>query len=285
MKPKSTRKNRFKKNRQARRALNRGRIAKTLRMFLGAVALVAASGAFILSYDYFTQAEHFQARQIEVTGVLRLSRQQVLEIAGVGPKANILSVNLATTRKHLLAEPWISEASVSRRIPSGLHLHIEEEQPLALLDMGSGQGFLINRNGEVFTRQAPSDGQALPLIQGLSHADLPVAGKPTTIAFEAVMTLLNLARETNSPLPLAGVRRIRMDREIGATLYLGDGQRAVKLGFGWYRQKCQALKQLMARLHNHSRLKNYQVIDLFDVNRIVITLASASPSDAIDKEV
>jgi cell division protein FtsQ len=245
---------------------------------LAVLALVATSAAFIFAYDYFTQTQHFQARRIVVTGMQRLSRQQVLEIAGIELRTNILSVNLTTTRKRLLADPWVAEATVSREIPSGLHLHIREEIPLALLDMGSREGFLINRAGEVFKRWEGADGAALPRVQGLGHADLPAAGMPPSEAFRAVMTLFQLAGEKNSPLPLSGIRRIRMDREIGATVYTDEENRAVKLGFGGYREKCQALGHLMSRLGRDSRLTRYTVIDLFDVNRIVITLASVDPT-------
>ena len=282
---KSTRKNRFKKTRKARRKVVRHRIVASVKVVLGGLALVAVSGGFIFIYDYFTQTDHFQLRQIEVTGNRRLNHQQVLEIAGVGARTNILALNLATTRKRLLAEPWIAEATVSRKIPSGLHLHINEEQPLAMLDMGTATGFLINISGDVFHQQALSGSRTLPLIQGLSFADLPVAGQPTTIAFASVMNLLNLAMETNSPLPLSIIGRINMDSEIGATIYIREKERAIKLGFGRYRQKCKALGQLMTRLHRDSRLRKYKIIDLFDVDRIVITLAANGISDAIDKEV
>jgi cell division protein FtsQ len=53
-----------------------------------------------------------------------------------------------------------------------------------------------------------------------------------------------------------------MDREIGATVYAGGDDRAVKLGFGRYREKCKALGNLMLRLRRDSRLKRYRVIDL-----------------------
>lgn len=99
------------------------------------------------------------------------------------------------------------------------------------------------------------------------------------------MTLLRLAAETDSSLPLAAIRRIRMDREIGATVVSGEGRRSVKLGFGRYRQKCEALGQLMERVRRDSRLKEYRIIDLIDVNRIVMTLASVGPSGTDDKEV
>lgn len=284
MKSKPIRKNQFKKNRPARRALFRKRAVFAAKGLLGALALVATSGAFIFAHDYFTQTRHFQVRQIMVSGMQRLNRLQVMEIAGVGLKMNILSLNLATTRKRLLADPWVAEATVSREIPSGLRMHIQEEVPLALLEMGGGEGFLINLAGEVFKRWDGSDGDALPRVQGLNHADLPVSGMPASEAFKAVMTLLRLAGEKNSPLPLSGIRRIRMDREIGATVYTGENNRAVKLGFGRYGEKCQVLGKLISRLGRDSRLSRYTAIDLFDVNRIVITLASVDPSPSDRKE-
>lgn len=285
MKRKTTRNNRFKKNTPARRALFRARVAFAAKGLLGALALAAASGAFIFAYDYFTQTQYFQARQIVVTGMQRFSRQQVMEIAGIGPKANILSVNLATTRKRLLADPWIAEATVSREIPSNLHIDIREEVPLALLDMGSDEGFLINLAGEVFKRWDGSNDDVLPRVHGLDHGDLPVSGMPASETFRALMTLFRLAAEKDSPLHLSGIRRIRMDHEIGATVYRGEDNRAVKLGFGHYPEKCKALGKLMPRLNRDSRLTRYTVIDLFDVDRIVITLASVDPSSSGREEV
>jgi hypothetical protein len=150
--------------------------------------------------------------------------------------------------------------------------------------MGDGEGFLINPAGEVFKRWDGSDSDALPRVQGLDHADLPVYGIPASEGFGAVMTLFRLAGEKNSPLPLSGIRRIQVDREIGATVYTGENNRVVKLGFGHYREKCQALGQLMSRLSRDSRLTRYTAIDLFDVNRIVITLAPVDPSSSDHKE-
>ena len=283
MKPK--RKNRFKKKPQAERAKLRSRIAAGFRILLGIVVLLGTSAAFILAHDYFTQSGQFQAQRIEVTGNQRLNRQQVLEIAGIGEAANILAINLAATRKRLLAEPWIAEATVSRKIPSELLLQVREEQPLALMTTGVAEGFLINTDGRIFKRQEPADQVGLPRITGLSHADLPVAGTPPSAAYEAVLTLLELAVETDGPLSLAGIRRIQVDREIGITVFSGENARAIKLGFGRYRQKFAALEKLMARFKKGNRLENFTAIDLFDIDRIVVTLASADPSDADNKEV
>jgi cell division septal protein FtsQ len=285
MKSNTARKNRFRKNKQVRRARLRDQAVYTAKVLLGALALVTASVAFIFAYDCFTQSRQFQVRRIEVSGQDRLSRQQVLAIAGVGPQTNILALNLTTTRKRLLAEPWIADATVSREIPSGLRIHIREEEPLALLEMDDGRNFLINTAGRVFKREADASAGALPRVQGLSYTDLPVAGRPAGQAFTAVMILFQLARESGSPLPLADIRRLRMDRDIGATVYTGEDDRRVELGFGSYREKIDALGHLMARLKADPRLTRCRVIDLFDVNRIVITPAASGASASEHEEV
>ncbi|WP_319524168.1 FtsQ-type POTRA domain-containing protein [uncultured Desulfosarcina sp.] len=282
---KPKRKNRFKKNRSVNRGLLRRRIASGLRVLGGLLFLAATSAAFILAHDYFTQADQFTARQIEVTGNRRLSREQVLDIAEIGEDTNILSLNLTTARKRLLAEPWIAEATVSRDIPSGLTLRITEEQSLAFLEMENGEGFLINAEGRAFKRQGAEGVDGLPRVLGLSHADLPVAGQPATEAFEAVMCLLTLAKDSDGPLSLSSIHRIQVDREIGITAVAGEANRAVKLGFGQYRQKYDILKKILAKMEKDSRLNTFRIIDLFDLDRIVVTLASAVVSDGDDKEV
>jgi cell division septal protein FtsQ len=67
----------------------KARAVYTAKALLGVLALVAASGAFIFTHDYFTQSRQFQARRIEVTGQHRLNRRQVMEIAGVGTQTYI----------------------------------------------------------------------------------------------------------------------------------------------------------------------------------------------------
>ncbi len=279
------RKNRFKKKRPAARAKLRLRIGSGFRAMLASALLLGASAAFILAHDYFTQSRQFQARQIEVSGTQRLSRQQVLAIAGISEETNILAVNLTITRKRLLAQPWIADVTVSRKIPSGLIIRVREQQPLALMVMDAQEGFLMNVDGRIFSRQAPARAQALPRITGLSHADLPVDDQPSTAPFKAVMSLLALAERTDGPLSLGGIRRIHVDPEIGITVFTGEKNRAFKLGFGRYRQKSEALKKVLAQIRKEGRLENFQAVDLFDVDRIVITLASAVPSDTDTKEV
>ncbi len=257
----------------------------TARVLAVGSILTLVSAGLIFVHDFFVQSPQFCVRDIQVTGNRRLSQATVLTIAGIDSQTNILALNLTTARKRLLAEPWIADATVSRKIPSGITIAIREEHPLARLEMGDGQAFLFNLDGRVFKRAVGTDGARLPRIQGLCPADLPVHGKPDSEVFRSVMTLLRMAREKDSPLAYPGLRRIQMDREIGATAHMGENDRAVKLGFGLYREKCAALRYLMARMKRDRRLARSQVIDLYDVNRIVITLAPAGDPGSDREEV
>lgn len=282
---KSTRKNRFKKENTARRVRLRGRMVWLAKVLGIGLALATASAGFILVHDFFVQSSQFFAQDIGVSGNQRLSQQQVMEIAGIDLQTNILSLNLTTTRKRLLADPWIADATVSRKIPSKITISIREERPLAVLEMDDSQEFLLNIDGRVFKRANEIDGAKLPRVQGLNLGDLPVSGKPNTEAFRSVMQLLRLTCEKDNALMVAGLRWIHMDREIGATVYTDKDDRTIKLGFGHYREKCGALRHLMARMKHDSRLIHSQVIDLYDVNRIVISLAPAGASDSDQEEV
>jgi cell division protein FtsQ len=282
---KSTRKNRFKNENTVRRARLRGWVVCLAKVVGISLALVTVSAGFILVHDFFMQSSQFFAQDIGVSGNRRLSQKQVMDIAGIDLQTNILSLNLMTTRKRLLADPWIADATVSRKIPSEITISIHEEQALALLEMEDGQEFLINIDGRVFKRADETDGGKLPRVQGLSFGDLPVPGKPDTEPFRSVMSLLRLTREKDSVLVHAGLHWIHMDREIGATVYTDRDHRTIKFGFGHYREKCSALRYLMAQVKSDSRLARSQVIDLYDVNRIVITLAPAGASGSDQEEV
>lgn len=272
------RKNQLKKKQTVRRNNVRRRAHLTIKVLLGVLVLMAVSGGFIFTYEYFIQTTHFQADRIIVIGQEQLSRQQVLDIAGIKYQVNILSVNLTTVRKQLLNEPWIADATVRRKIPSELSIHIREEKPLAVLEIPNGQRFLINVAGQVFKRADPSEVTTLPVVTGLTTSDLPTLRSRKTRSLQAVMTLFHLAAKKNSPLPLKKIKRVSLDREIGVTVFTTKENRTVKLGFGHYKKKVEVFGLLMDRLRKIQRFADVKLIDLFDVNRIVIRPVS-QPTD------
>ncbi|MEE8399925.1 MAG: FtsQ-type POTRA domain-containing protein, partial [Desulfobacterales bacterium] len=151
---KRVRKNSFKEPKQKRRAKISWQILVGLKLSVAAVSILLLSSTFILGYDFLTQLDYFKTDRIEVEGIKQLTREAVIDQAQITRGVNILSINLATTRKRLLAHPLIAEAGVRRAFPSRIRLSIREHEPLAILDLG--RQFLINTQGNVYKENSPA---------------------------------------------------------------------------------------------------------------------------------
>jgi cell division protein FtsQ len=232
------------------------------------VALQLVSFVFIFSYDFLTQCDYFRAEKLVVTGTDLLSEKQVLEQAQIKKGINIISVNLSMARKRLLAHSWITEAEVSRDLPSGINIKIKEHQPLAILDLG--RKFLINTSGEIFKEMAVSDPDQLPMISGLAFSDINTSDKPRSIPFKAVMNVLELGQKCKSVLPYDLIKKIQVDREMGLTIYAFDRIKEIKIGYNDYPNKYDRLKNILAHLKKRRGFSHLESIDLNNLNRIVI---------------
>lgn len=277
----------LKKMRQNRRkgrgARARGKIIRWLALggkTTGAICGVAVlSLLFIFVHDVLVQCSYFNASVVSVTGCRRLTETLVMNQAGVAPGVNILSVNLTAARKRLLAHPWIAEAEVRRDIPDAIHIRVKEHVPLATLDLG--REFLINRRGAIFKAAAPGENAGLPLITGLTFADIGVPGKHPEKPFQAVLDVLALGAVEGVVLPNQLVREIRVDREIGLTLLAFDQDRAIKLGYGSYPQKYARLRNVLFYIQQRGRFIDFASIDLNDPERVVVSPGEQDGQDEV----
>ncbi|MDX9788413.1 MAG: FtsQ-type POTRA domain-containing protein [Desulfobacterales bacterium] len=253
-----------------------------LRLTVALLGLICLSLSYIFVYDVMTQCDFFRSKEIRILGATRLTKQQVLLQAGIAPNMNILSVNLHLTRKRLLCHPWIAEAQVTRELPDHIIIHIRENEPLAVLNLG--KKFIINTDGEIFKEWAPSDSVDLPLVTGLSFSDIRLPSDNGSPAFNALMTALYLGQEKGSVLPNRFIRRIHVDPDLGLTLYAFADEKAVKLGYRSYREKLRCLSPLLYRLNQQPEWMGFDAIDLANLNRVVVNPRTGRAFDGDFKE-
>jgi len=226
----------------------------------------------IFLYRFFTQWEYFNIKKIQVEGTSRISEHAVLGCAGVYEGLNILCFNLYAAKKRLLAIPWISEVQISRLLPSEIHIYIEEHEPLAVLDVG--QKFIVSRLGKVYKKQSTSDPDNLPVVLGLRYSDINL-NEFNTIAFKAVMNVLQFGQQTGSILPNGFIEKICIDRELGVTLYMQpDNNRIqinrIRLGYDNYVEKYNQLEKLLIYFEKQEGLLSIDSVDLTNLDRIVV---------------
>jgi cell division protein FtsQ len=259
------------------------RLAFSIKTAAVGTLLLLVSFLFIFTYDLITQCDYFRAEILTVTGEHRLTEKQVLQQAQITKGMNILSVNLSRVRKRILAHSWVEDAEVSRELPTGISIRIKEHQPLAILDLG--RRFIINAHGELFKEMDASDRCRLPVISGLEFSDINVQGESRSVPFDAVMKLLALGKKPESVLPCRLIKRIRVDREMGLTVYAFDRIKAIKIGYDNYPNKFEMLKNVLFYLEKNGSFSQLEYIDLNNLNRIVVNPAKIKSAAGGHEEV
>jgi cell division protein FtsQ len=277
------RKNYYKNSSAKRKAYRLQRLRVCWRLTAVGLGAAALSIVFVFCYSLLTQSTFFKASDVVVEGPQRLTTQAVLDQAHLRVGMNIFAVNLTTTRKRLLAHPWIASAEVGREIPSGIQVRIEEHEPLAILDLG--RKFVLNAEGRIFKEWHPSDPGDLPLVTGLDYADIDPHGQASSAAYKSILRVLKLGRQPASVLPNERIQRIDVDREIGITVYAFEKAQAIKLGFKDYPTKYGRLKHVLGYLKARPHTADFDSIDLVNLDRIVINPVKSKPSGTDHKEV
>ena len=264
------------------------------RIVIVGAGVICMSLGFTLIHDLIIQSEYFGVKNLSVTGTQRLPTEQILEQADIRIGSNILAVNLSVSRKRLMAHPWIAEATVMREIPDKIRISITEHRPLAIIDLG--RKFLISDKQILFKENDGSDPKNLPLIRGLRFSDIKLPGEQTRFGIEknkppkdnrnirgayrqtavnpldAVMELLHLGLDKGSVLPNGRIKQIRVDKDMGLTLYPADTVQEIRLGYHEYSNKYAVLRKVFKYIENGGVNKhvNFESIDLNNLNRVVL---------------
>jgi len=278
---KSSRKNRYIRNKAENRAGRQVRVRlATVLYALGSTAVILATGlACIFIYDWVTQSAYFRADTVEIAGCGRLDEHAVREITGIREGVNILSVNLSTARKRLVAEPWVADADIRRDLPSRMVIRVREHEPTAIIDFGgniggdygetAGRRFLINESGAVFKACQDPDPPDMPVISGMNYRDWTAESGRGKRASAAVMSVLDLCGRPGAALPKEAVEKIVVDKDIGLTLHIRAPEKRITLGFGDYEKKFGRLEAVLARMEQAAPENDFSLVDLRNPNRIV----------------
>lgn len=124
-------------------------VADTLLLF-AVLALVYAALLAVVRLPFFP------LRQVVVVSPLdQVTRTQVEYAVGHSLAGNFFTVDLDDVRTSFEKLPWVRTASVRRRWPDGVEVEIEEHVAVARWQNRSGEGRLVNRQGEVFAASMP----------------------------------------------------------------------------------------------------------------------------------
>jgi len=119
----------------------------------------------------------FEIRDVRVTGLRTVTREDVLDRLQLDARATLLSISPNQLEARVSAHPWIKSASINRLPLHVLSVEITERRPAAVLKTPSA-AFLLDDEGTVLTALAEHEHEDLPVMVGVDHKRLLLGDVP-----------------------------------------------------------------------------------------------------------
>ncbi len=216
---------------------------------------------------------YFSLSSVEIRGNHRLSREEVLQWAGVQEGTSIWDAVPGTLQLRLQSHPWIAQASAQRDFPSHLRLRVRERIPAAIVRFG--ELMYVDREGHVLGMLRPDDTRDLPVITGLEGTD---AHGFTSIAIHRALQLLHWCARANC---FDTISEVHIDRYRGVTVFPLRTAVAVVLGWGSWHEKLARTGRVFAAWEG--QVERLAVVDVSYRDIVVIKLQEEHRLPAVRK--
>jgi cell division protein FtsQ len=258
--------NRMKKE---RKPVNyRGFFKKAARLAGGLTVLSLAVVIIYELYGVVTHTTFLRLDRIEINPLKRLTREDVIALAGVKPGDDMLSMRLTRVGEHLMKNPWAEKVKVRRYFPHTLAIEIVEREPVAIVNMG--YLYYMDKKGEVFKPLNGGDGLDYPVLTGISEEDMWKDPAGARDALKGALGLIDMLKGGQG-LPLADISEIHYDKGYGFTLFTMSGGVPVKLGNSGFGEKLARLARIYKELQ--AQLPTLEYIDLDYGDKIIVKKA------------
>lgn len=256
--------NRFKKER--RKIDLRGFFKKTVRLTASIVVISLVVLVGYELYGFLGKTTFLRLDRIEVSGLKKLKREEILAAASVKVGDDLLSLRLGRMGEQLTKNPWIESVRVRRSFPHTLSIAVVEREPVGVVSMG--YLYYLDAKGEIFKPLQEGDSLDLPVITGLSEDDIlrdPTGSRET---MKVMISLLDLLRKNSSGITLADISELHYDKGFGYTLFTMNRGLPIRLGVDGFGEKLGRLSRVYNELQ--PQITGLEYIDLDYNDRIVV---------------
>lgn len=225
-------------------------VSMVLRILRGALGVTLVIGiASTVAWGarhYVRTSPRFGVTEIITTGAKHRSPEELATTAGIAKGQNVFTTDLDRARARLLADPWVSDATLGRQLPGTVFVHVVERQAAGLLATNEGT-YVVQRDGSIIKRVEPGDPTDLHVVTGIKVQQLVDDREGAT---RTVARALDLAADyDHSPLAAAKpLEEVHVENNGEMTLVVGKSAVAIKLGAAPYRRKLEQAVRVVAEL-------------------------------------
>jgi cell division protein FtsQ len=222
------------------------RVFAVIRTLAGVSLVVAASASVAwLARRHVMTSSRFAIATIQVSGSELRPPAAIAAESGLAPGANVFAADLDAARAKILADPWIAEVAIARRLPSTVVIAVKERHAAALVALGDT--FLATADGRPFKKVESGDPSDLPIVTGVRPDALvedPEGGMRT------IRRAIDLAAEVESSGLSARqpLEEVHVAEDGTFAIVLGRGAMQLILGGPPFRRKLDQAVRVVAEL-------------------------------------
>jgi cell division protein FtsQ len=240
-------------------AASSSRLVSVLRTLAGIVLVAGAStGVAWTARRYVMTSPRFAIAEVDVVGNGRRSSDAIAAESGLLLGANVFSADLDAARARVLADPWIAETTIARKLPRTILVHVKEREPAALVALGDT--FLATGDGEPFKRLELTDPVDLPLVTGLSPESF---ADDHLGAVRAVRRAVDLAAEYEHGglAKRAPLEEVHLEPDGSFTLVVSRAAMKLVLGGPPFRRKLDQASRVLGELDRRNAKADAIMLD------------------------
>ncbi len=189
-------------------------------LFVTGLMFIVGYGFYSLT-NYVLTHPYFEIKNIEVTGNLHLSKEDVIFISDIDSGMNSLSLQLDEIQGRMLQNPWIEDTQIIRNLPNDVTIKITERTPYFWY-LHNNELFYLDDKGRLITRVESKGFTSLPLLY---------LGQGAEGALKLLPVFLQEVRENKNILPfdVQDVAWFRLSAGKGIEMFWESNQMIISL--------------------------------------------------------
>ena len=235
---------------------------------LGVAGFFGLSAALAHTYYALERAPWPRLDALDITGLKRMDRKDLLNAIKVPKGANILTLRIDSIAKRVEALPWVKSSVVRLELPSRLVVDVVEREAIAVVYTDSFH--LMDRDGELFMEVQPEQYAGLLLVTGINADSLENGNKLPDEPLETLRDLLAALDKEQSWMPISHISQCNWQRGVGFTLYMTHKAIPIQIGKDDFSGKLHRLQKVIGELANREWWDLVTRIDLDYKNRAYV---------------
>lgn len=211
-------------------------------------------------YHTMIEAPWLKLEEIEIMGLEKLDRIEVLNAMGLRKGQCVLSIDSESVAERLKMLPAVKDASVRFESGGCIVAAIVEREPAAIIQCGDRR-LQMDNDGILFSEAAADDKGALPLITGLCDSKLKQGDRINPRSLGLIREFLTAIDHSKSWLAGTAINECAWS-ENGFTLVLGERAVPVDIGKDAFEQKISKLRNVINTLNERNWADLVTRIDL-----------------------